>query len=169
MKKFLWLLVLAFFFTGCDGTSGTRQNQIVQMNIPEATGYIVDSINLLPQDIKATIEQACKDFDTTNQIAQIAVLIVDSTQPYDIDQYGIKVAEKWKVGYAGKDNGVIIIVAKSDRKWRIEVGRGLEGSGLNDSVAGEIGRNVMVPEFKQGNYGAGILKGVLAIEERIKK
>jgi len=144
---------------------GLSKVEAKEINIPEATGYVVDTINLLNNSIKQEIETICKNLDSS---AQMAVLIIDTSQPYSIEQYSIAVAEKWKVGYKGKDNGVILIVAKSDRKVRIEVGRGLEDR-LNDATAGKIINNVIIPSFKAGDFNAGILNGVKAIQKEILK
>ena len=136
----------------------------VQINLPEPTGYVVDTIGLLKADTVASLTVTCKALDP---VAQVAVVIVGSTQPWSIDQYSIKLAEKWKPGYKGKDNGVILIVAKDDHKMRVEVGRGLEGS-INDAKAGRI-ISSMVPYFKAGDYDNGVLVGVRAIKQEIVK
>lgn len=123
---------------------------------PEATGYVVDTIGLLDNETKAAIEEKCKAFD---EKIQLAVCIVNTTSPLSIEDYAIKLAEKWQVGHRDKDNGVILLLAKEDRKVRIEVGRGLE-SKLPDSKAGDIINNVITPYFKAGNFNKGFLMGV---------
>ena len=87
--------------------------------------------------------------------SQIAVLMVPSTQPEDIAQYAIRVVEAWKLGRAKQDDGVLIVVAKNDRKMRIEVGYGLEGA-IPDLIAKRIISEILAPHFKQGNYYAGL-------------
>ncbi len=138
---------------------------IAGMNLPEPTGYVVDTIGLLKPTTVSTITQLCKDLDS---VAQVAVCVVNSTQPNDIEGYSIKLAEKWKVGYKGKDNGVILLLAKGDRKVRIEVGRGLEDK-LTDAKAGQIINNIIIPYFKQGDWDGGILAGVQAIKKEVMK
>ena len=91
--------------------------------------------------------------------SQVAVLIVPTTQPEDIAQYSIRVAEAWKIGRAKQDDGVIILVAKQDRKVRIEVGRGLEGA-IPDIYAKRIITENISPLFKQGDFYGGLLAGV---------
>lgn len=135
------------------------------MNIPEPTGYVVDTINIITPSTKDAIELTCKNLDS---IAQVAVLTVSSTYPYSIEEYSIKVAEKWKVGYVGKDNGVILIVVKNDRKVRIEVGRGVEDK-ITDATAGRIIANDIIPYFKNGNFSEGIAKGIYAIRKELVK
>lgn len=94
--------------------------------------------------------------------SQIVVLIVPSTKPETIEQYSIRVAEKVKAGRKGVDDGVILVVAMSDRKMRIEVGYGLEGA-IPDIYAKRIITNVITPEFRHSQFASGINKGVDAI------
>jgi uncharacterized protein len=98
--------------------------------------------------------------------AQIAVLMLPSTQPEAIEQYGIRLAEAWKIGHKGADNGVIVIVAKNDRKMRIEVGYGLEGS-IPDAVAKRIVAERMAPPFKQGDYFGGLRAAIEGLDQAI--
>jgi len=149
MKKY-WLLLLIVLFG---------------FTLPEPTGYVVDNAKIITQQDFLQLNQLCKSAEPN---AQIAVLTLSSTQPYSIEQYSIKLAEKWKVGYKGKDNGVILIVAKDDRKVRIEVGRGIEDK-ITDGEAGRIIQNDIIPLFKQGNYSQGILNGIIAIKKEVVK
>jgi uncharacterized protein len=91
--------------------------------------------------------------------SQIAVLIVPTTQPEEIEQYGIRVADQWKLGRKGLDDGAILLVAKNDRRVRIEVGRGLEGA-LPDAIASRIVADTITPRFKLGDYDGGVEAGV---------
>jgi uncharacterized protein len=94
--------------------------------------------------------------------SQVAVLIVPTTRPETIEQYGIRVADAWKLGRKGVDDGAILLVAKDDRSLRIEVGYGLEGV-LPDAIAERIISETIVPRFKAGNFYDGILAGVQRI------
>ena len=94
--------------------------------------------------------------------AQIAVLLLPTTQPETIEQFGIRLAEAWKIGHKGADNGLIIIVAKNDRRMRIEVGYGLEGP-IPDAVARRIIDERMAPSFKQGDFIGGLLAATEAL------
>lgn len=94
--------------------------------------------------------------------SQIAVLMLPTTQPETIDQYGIRVVEAWKLGRKGVDDGVLLLIAKDDRKLRIEVGYGLEGA-LNDATAKRIVAEIISPYFKRGEFYAGVDAGVAAI------
>ncbi len=91
--------------------------------------------------------------------SQLAVLIVPSTQPEEIEQYGIRVAEAWKLGRKGVDDGAILIVAKNDRRVRIEVGYGLEGA-MPDAIASRIVAETVTPHFKLGDYDGGVEAGI---------
>jgi uncharacterized protein len=91
--------------------------------------------------------------------SQIAVLVVPTTEPEEIEQFGIRVADQWKLGRKGVDDGAILLIAKDDRRVRIEVGRGLEGA-LNDATSNRIIDEVMTPHFKLGDFDGGIEAGV---------
>ena len=99
--------------------------------------------------------------DTTNQIA---VVLIPTLAGDNLEDYSIRLAEKWKIGQAGKDNGVIVLIVKQDRKIRIEVGYGLEGV-LPDSLAGEIIREKMAPSFRSDRFAEGIRLAIFAIFE----
>ena len=99
--------------------------------------------------------------------AQLAVLLVPTTQPEAIEQYALRVAETWKLGKSKVDNGVLLLVAKNDHALRIEVGYGLEG-GLNDATAKRIASEAITPKFKQGLFYEGIQAGVDQIAAVIK-
>jgi len=98
--------------------------------------------------------------------SQIAVLIVPTLEGEDIAQYGIRVGEKWKIGRAKVDDGVILIVAKNDRKLRIEVGYGLEGV-IPDAIAKRVIAETITPPFQAGDFYGGIAAGVGQLEKLI--
>lgn len=87
--------------------------------------------------------------------AQVAILLLPTTQPESIEQFGIRLAEHWKIGRRGVDDGVIVIVAKDDRRMRIEVGYGLEGT-IPDAIARRIIDEEMAPRFRQGDFAGGL-------------
>ena len=103
-------------------------------------------------------DAALRDFET-NKGAQLAVLIVPTTDPETIEQYGIRVVEAWKLGRKNVDDGALLLVAKDDRTLRIEVGYGLEGA-LNDATANRIIDEIIVPRFKRGDFGGGVAAGI---------
>jgi len=140
---------------------------IAQRAVPAHGGvWVHDEANVLSRGTVAQLEQILKaERDSTSN--QIAILIVPSLEGEDIDGFGIRVAEAWKAGDQKKDNGVIFIVSIQDRKMRIETGLGLEGV-LTDALSSRINRNEVAPQFRQGNYDAGVLAGTIAIIQAIK-
>jgi uncharacterized protein len=126
--------------------------------VPAPTGRVVDQTATLTGDAKASLEQKLKDFEARKG-SQVAVLLVPTTAPETIEQYSIRVAEQWKLGRKKIDDGVILIVAKLDRKLRIEVGYGLEGA-LTDVTARRIIDEVITPKFKNSDFSGGIEDGV---------
>jgi uncharacterized protein len=106
----------------------------------------------------ARIEAKLTDLQTQKG-SQIAVLVVPTTQPEEIEQYSIRVADAWKAGRKNVDDGAILLVAKDDRRVRIEVGRGLEGA-MPDAIANRIIDENITPRFKAGDFDGGIEAGV---------
>jgi len=101
--------------------------------------------------------------------AQVAVLTISSLEGADLGDLSLTVAhDKWKLGQKGKDNGVLLVIAFKDRKYRIEVGYGLEGA-LPDGMVGSIGRQFLVPNFRKGQFSKGIFETTLAIAQTIAK
>lgn len=131
-----------------------------EISYPEKPkGFITDEAKILGDT--ADLEQTLLTFEkeTSNEIA---VLTINSLQGGSIEDYAVKVFEKWGVGKKGKDNGVLVVIAKEDRAIKIEVGYGLEGA-LPDSTAKLIIENEITPLFKQENYHDGLKKGLDAI------
>jgi uncharacterized protein len=126
--------------------------------VPALTSRVTDLTGTLSAQQKSALEERLAAFETRKG-SQIAVLLVPTTAPETIEQFGIRVAEKWKVGRKGVDDGAILIAAMKDRALRIEVGYGLEGV-LPDASAKRIVEEVIVPRFKQGDFFGGIDAGV---------
>lgn len=99
--------------------------------------------------------------------SQIAILVVPSTEPETIEQYAIRVVDQWKLGRKEVDDGVLMLLATRDRKVRIEVGYGLEGA-LTDAKTKQIIENFMIPHFRSGDYGAGVLAGLEKVSAVIR-
>ncbi len=130
-------------------------------DVPLLSGRITDNAALLSPETTSKLTALLKAHeDSTTD--QVAVLTIGSLDGEPIESYSMRVAETWKLGRKDRDNGVLLIVARDDRKVRIEVGRGLEGN-LPDITAGRIIRNVMIPRFKSGDFDGGISAGVEAI------
>jgi uncharacterized protein len=126
--------------------------------VPPLTGRIVDQTATLSSEASARLDQKLRAFETRKG-SQIAILLVPTTQPETIEQYSIRVAEQWKIGRKKIDDGAILIVAKIDRKLRIEVGYGLEGV-LTDVTARRIIDEVITPKFKNSDFTGGIEDGI---------
>jgi uncharacterized protein len=126
--------------------------------VPPLTARVTDLTGTLSGGAVARIEAKLADLEAKKG-SQLTVLIVPTTQPEDIDQYGIRVLDAWKVGRKGVDDGAILIVAKNDRRVRIEVGYGLEGA-LPDAIANRIIDETITPHFKQGDYDGGVEAGI---------
>jgi uncharacterized protein len=131
---------------------------LADIAVPPLTGRVVDQTGTLSSGDITSLTQTLKDFEAKKG-SQIAVLIVPTTAPETIEQYSIRVAEAWKIGRKKIDDGAILVVAKDDRKLRIEVGYGLEGA-LNDVTARRIIDEIITPKFKNGDFAGGISAGV---------
>src|SRR5947199_8033979 len=126
--------------------------------VPPLTGRVVDRTATLSSGDIASLDRTLKDFEARKG-SQVAVLIVPTTQPETIEQYSLRVAEAWKIGRKKIDDGAILVVAKDDRKLRIEVGYGLEGV-LTDVTAKRIIDEVITPKFRGGDFAGGIADGI---------
>lgn len=131
---------------------------VAEVAVPPVKSRVTDLTGTLPASEAAQLEQKLASFESKKG-SQIAVLIVPTTQPETIEQYSIRVAEAWKLGRKGIDDGVLLLIAKQDRTVRIEVGYGLEGV-LPDAVAKRITDEIIVPAFRQGNFVGGINAGI---------
>ena len=129
-----------------------------EVAVPPLTSRVTDLTGTLSGGAVARIEAKLKDFEAKKG-SQVAVLIVPTTQPEEIEQYGIRVAEAWKLGRKGVDDGAILLIAKDDRHLRIEVGQGLEGA-LPDAIANRIVAETITPHFKQNDFDGGVEAGV---------
>lgn len=131
---------------------------LAQVAIPPLTARVTDLTATLTPTQRTALEERLAAFESRKG-SQIAVVIVPTTEPEAIEQFGIRLAEQAKVGRKRVDDGAILIVALKDRALRIEVGYGLEGA-LPDAVAKRIIENDIVPRFKQGDYYGGIDAGI---------
>jgi uncharacterized protein len=129
-----------------------------QVAVPPLAARVTDLTGTLSGGAVARIEAKLAALEAKKG-SQIAVLIVPSTQPEEIEQYGIRVADAWKLGRKSVEDGAILIVAKNDRRMRIEVGRGLEGA-LPDAIANRIIAETVAPHFKAGDFDGGVEAGV---------
>src|ERR1043166_640290 len=136
------------------------------LDAPPLKGRVNDYAGLLPRERAAALEERLANFEQETG-HQIAVLTVPSLEGEDIAGFGIKVAEKWKIGQKGFDNGAILIIAPKDKRLRIEVGYGLEGV-LPDAIANRIIQETIVPRFRAGDFPGGINDGVETIMKAVR-
>jgi uncharacterized protein len=143
LLAFCWVLLFA---------SGSLRAELVP--IPALQQRVTDLTQTLTSEQQSQLEAKLAAFEQQKG-SQVAVLIVASTKPEEIEQYSIRVVDAWKLGREKPDDGVLVLVAKDDRKMRIEVGYGLEGA-IPDLIAKRIITEIMAPSFRQGDYYGGI-------------
>jgi len=152
MKSFAQVVLLALWLVGAAQA---------EVAVPPLSKRITDLTATLDVQQTQTLESRLAEFEAKKG-AQLAVLIVPTTQPESIEQFGIRVVEVWKLGRKGVDDGALLLVAKDDHRLRIEVGYGLEGV-LNDATAHRIVDEVIVPYLKRGEFYPGIESGTAAM------
>ncbi len=152
-------LVIAVVFLATVCASVARASTPQPPDVPR--DYVVDLAGIIRSDLKDELNATLQTLEQKTT-AQVLVLTVQTLDNQSIEEFALNTKEKWKLGQKGKDNGVLIVVALKDRKYRIEVGYGLE-SVLPDSMVGSIGREYFVPYFKQGDYSTGIYAGTIAV------
>ena len=152
--KFLSIILLVFASSG------------FALSVPKLTTPIVDNASLISDGVELNLNQQLMDLsDSTG--AQLAILTIPTLEGEVLESYSMKVVEDWKLGSAEKDTGVLLLIALEERSIRIEVGYGLEGV-LTDTKCGLIIRNVIAPEFRNGNYQAGIVNAINNIVGLVK-
>ena len=129
-----------------------------EIAVPALSGRVIDQTKSLTPEQLRTLDQKLREIEARKG-SQVAVLMVPTTKPEEIEQYAIRVADKWKLGRKKVDDGVILLIAKNDRAVRIEVGYGLEGA-LTDAMSKRIIDGAIIPRFKQQDFYGGILAGV---------
>ncbi|MFI4868979.1 MAG: TPM domain-containing protein [Steroidobacterales bacterium] len=157
MKGFPMRLLTAAMVLVLGAALGLAAAQSLQP-LPKLEARVTDLTGTLTAAQQAELEQKLADFEARKG-AQIAVLLVPTTQPEEIEQYSIRVAEAWKLGRKKVDDGALLILAKNDHKLRIENGYGLEGV-LTDAASNRIIQDTMVPLLRQAQYFAAIDAGV---------
>lgn len=131
------------------------------LEVPALKGRVNDYAGIVSDMAERQLELALAELEQTDS-TQIVVLTISSLEGDSLEDFSMRLAEAWQIGQKENDNGAILIVSKQDRKVRIEVGYGLEGK-LTDLMSGRIIRNVIVPQFKTGDFDTGILQGVAAM------
>jgi uncharacterized protein len=136
------------------------------MEVPPLKARVNDYARLLSSGVGRQLETVLAELERTDG-TQVVLLTIDSLEGESLEEFSIRVVEKWELGQKQFDNGVLLLIAKNDRKIRIEVGYGLEGE-LTDLVSGRIIGNVIAPQFKMGRFDRGILEGISAIVGTVK-
>jgi uncharacterized protein len=134
--------------------------------VPPLKAHVTDLTGTLSGPQIQDLESRLSGFER-GKGSQVAVLLLPTTQPETIEQYSIRVADAWKIGRARVDDGAILVVAKDDRKLRIEVGRGLEGA-IPDAIAKRVVSDVIAPHFRGGDFYGGISAGTDALMQLIE-
>jgi uncharacterized protein len=129
---------------------------------PQPQGYITDAANVLDSASRQQLENQLSSFQQTTSI-EIAVVTVPSLEGETVESYANGLFSQWRVGKKDKNNGLLILLAPSEHRTRIEVGYGLEPV-LTDGLCGQIIREQMIPRFKEGHYGQGLAEAITAIE-----
>ncbi|MCB0406471.1 MAG: TPM domain-containing protein [Bdellovibrionales bacterium] len=136
------------------------------LNIPELSGPVVDQMDFLKPLEAEQLERMLTKMYETGKI-QMAVFITRSLQGYDIESYSISVAEKWQLGRKGQDQGLLLVIAPTERRMRLEVGYGLEGD-ITDAFSRHVLDDIVVPYFRKQRYGDGLMLATQAIAEKLK-
>ncbi len=134
---------------------------LMALDVPALSGRVNDYGAMISAPVKAELETRLQQFEAAES-TQIVILTVPSLQGEPIENFSIRVAEAWKIGHKGSDNGALLIVSRDDHKVRIEVGYGLEGR-LTDLLSGRIISDEIVPAFKANRFDEGFTKGVSSI------
>ena len=159
---------LMFFVFICSFFLCAQINPLeAQVDYPDYSSFVNDYTGVMGDDWRSKTEEICVSVENQTG-AEIAVAVIDSLQGITVEEFAVELFEKWGIGKAAQDNGVLLLVAIQDRKLRIEVGYGLEGA-ITDLEASDIIDGIIVPEFKNSNYGSGIYDGVAAIASEIYK
>lgn len=154
-------LIAGFLLAWVLSFAAALTSLLFALDVPPLTGRIVDLAHVLPTQVAASLTRDIEAHETKTS-NQVAVLILPSLEGEPLEEFSHRIATGWKLGRKGTDNGVLLLVALKDRKVRIEVGYGLEGT-LTDLRSAHIIRNEIVPRFRTGDLPGGITAGTQAI------
>ena len=138
-----------------------------QVKYPQYSGYVNDYAGILTTQEEAKLNGLLGELDRKTT-AQVAVLTIETTSGISIEEYAVELFQKWGIGQKGKDNGLLLLVSVKDRKVRIEVGYGLEGA-VTDAISSQVIRNIIIPHFKQSDYGQGVILAAVTLSDLIAK
>lgn len=138
----------------------------VALDVPPHSGYVNDLAEVISPATELKIERFLRNFEQSDS-TQLVVLTIPSLEGEALDEYSLRVSEKWQIGQKGKDNGALLLIAKAEHQLRIEVGYGLEGK-LTDLLAGRIVDLEITPYFKAGDFESGVIAGVTSMAEAVR-
>jgi uncharacterized protein len=153
----LFLLLLSGLMLGLI----LRTELATAMEIPTLTARVNDYAGMLSPATRQQLDSVLVTLEK-EESTQLAVLTINSLEGENLEDFSLKVVEKWKLGQKGLDNGALLLIVKNDRKIRIEVGYGLEGV-LTDLTSGRIIRDIITPQFRNGHFDQGVIDGVSAM------
>lgn len=136
------------------------------LEVPPLKARVNDYAHMLSPATRQQLESVLASLENEDS-TQLAVLTIDSLEGENLEQFSLKVVEKWQLGQKGADNGALLLIVKNDRKIRIEVGYGLEGR-LTDLICGRIIRDIITPQFRSGNFDQGVINGVSAMVAAVR-
>ena len=136
-----------------------------EASLPRPTRYVQDYANVIDTSTERSLNGILQELEQKTG-AQYIVLTVQTTEALPIEQFALEHAERWKLGQEGKDNGMLFVLAARDRRYRFEVGYGLEGF-VTDQYCGRVGREVLEPYLKRGDYSQGIYQANLQLIQQI--
>ena len=140
---------------------------VAAQQLPKPTGRVNDFANVIDAATEAEIDRRLDQLEQQTS-SEIAVATIPSLEGISVEEYANRLFKEWGVGQAKQDNGVLVLVAPTDREMRVEVGYGLEGV-LPDGLAGQVIRDDFTPRFKEGDYSGGILAGVNQLADIVQK
>ena len=159
--KRVWVCSLLFALLAGAVPAAAMEVPAAAMEVPALTARVNDYAGILSPATRQQLESVLASLEQ-EESTQLAVLIINSLEGENLEEFSLKVVEKWKLGQKGFDNGALLFIAKDDRKLRIEVGYGLEGV-LTDLTSGRIIRDIITPQFRNGHFDQGVINGVSAM------
>ncbi len=163
--RILLTYTLAFWLTLAGGQARAQAPIQGFVPVPPLSAHVIDQAGMLDARQRSNLDNVLKEYEARSG-SQIAILLINSTAPEAIEQYSIRVADAWKLGRKGVDDGVILVVAKDNdkalRRLRIEAGRGIQGT-VTDAQSKRILQDVIAPYFRQNDYYGGLAAAISAL------
>lgn len=165
MHRFLLSLLLFIFLVLPTAYRLPLTSPTLAVSYPQPTGYVNDFAQIYSEQFRQSLEQDLSDFEKQTTV-EISVATIATLEGEPIEDYAVELFDRWNIGQQGKDNGLLLLIAKEDREMRIEVGYGLEPT-IPDGFAGEVIRAKIIPAFGDANYEVGTQEAVDTLQARI--